>query len=308
MNKTSEIRFSIIICTYNREKLLPLALNSIIKQTLSVDKFEVILVDNNSTDSSPKIFSDFARTNPDINARYITESKQGLSFARNRGIREAAGDIVTFMDDDALLDPEFGRVNVEFFDKHPGINAIGGKILLHFLTCKPFWLNPFLSSLLGYFNPGSKESRFRRTYFRGSNMSFRLSLFEKYDPFNTGLGRVGKNLEGSEEKEIFYRLKNAGEEIWYVPDAIVLHLVPEERTGIDFIRRQATGAGTSQRKMVLSRGKASYIFSMLREIAKWGISILIALFYLITFRPRISLVLLKFRYWVSSGLFSSQDL
>lgn len=306
MNEASDIRFSIIICTYNREELLPLALDSIIKQTLARDKFEVILVDNNSSDSSPEIFSSFMRSNPGINARYVKEAKQGLSFARNRGISEASGDLITFMDDDALLDPDFSRVNVEFFDKHPRVNAIGGKILLYFMAGKPFWLNPFLSSLLGYFNPGSKEARFRRTYFRGSNMSFRLSIFDRYEPFNTALGRVGKNLEGSEEKEIFYRLKNAGEEIWYVPDARVWHLVPEERTGIDFIRRQAGGAGISQRKMVLSRGRIYYLLSVLKEIAKWGISILLSFFYLLTLRPRISLVLIKFRYWVSSGLFFSK--
>ncbi len=298
------IKFSIIICTYNRELLLPLALKSITGQTLDTELFEVLIIDNNSEDSTPDIANKFALDNPQIRTRYILEKKQGLSHARNRGIKEAKGEILTFMDDDALLTPDFSEQCVRFFDQHPGVNASGGIILLHFMDKKPYWFNPFLSSLLGYFNPGKKEKPFRRQYFRGSNMSFRRTLFEHFEPFNTDLGRVGKNMAGSEEKEIFYRLQSAGEQIWFTPKVIVHHLVPEERCGTDFIRLQGIGAGQSQRRMVSLKGQKALLLSRIRELFKWVISLVIALFYLITFRPLIALIILKFRFWISSGLFS----
>jgi len=297
-------KFSIIICTYNREKLLPLALDSILTQTLDPGSFELILIDNNSSDSTPEIFSVFCSKNKHINTAYFTESKQGLSHARNRGIAEARGDIITFMDDDALLAPDFCGQCVDFFSEHPEVNAIGGIILLKFMNDKPYWHNPFLSSLLGYFNPGKKEKPFRRTYFRGSNMTFRLSLFKSFEPFNTELGRVGKNMAGSEEKEIFYRLRDANEEIWFTPRAVVHHLVPEERCGVDFIKKQGIGAGQSQRQMVLIKGKMALVKSIISELIKWFISLMIALFYVLTLRPRIGIILLRFRFWISSGLFS----
>jgi len=306
-DSSEKYKFSIIICTYNREKLLPLALASILQQTLDPNSFELILIDNNSSDSTPQIYRDFCSKNKQINTAYFVESKQGLSYARNRGILEAQGDIITFMDDDALLSPDFCERCVDFFAKHPEVNAAGGIILLKFMNNKPYWHNPFLSSLLGYFNPGKKEKPFRRTYFRGSNMSFRLSLFETFDPFNTELGRVGKNMAGSEEKEIFYRLRDANEEIWFTPQAVVHHLVPEERCGVDFIKQQGIGAGKSQRQMVLIKGRIALVKSFLSELIKWFISLIIALFYILTIRPRIGIILLRFRFWISSGLFSGSS-
>ena len=299
-----DTEFSIIICTYNRERFLPLALKSILNQTLSNNLFEVVIIDNNSTDSTSEICSQFIRANQDMTVKYFTEKQQGLSYARNKGIDEATGKIITFMDDDALLAPDFSERTLEFFRRHKNVSAVGGKILLHYMKGKPYWYNPFLAPLLGYFNPGNRENPFTRTYFKGSNMSFRHELFKIHTPFNTGLGRVGRNLAGSEEKEIFYRLKNSGEKIWYVPDAIVYHLVPPERTELNFIKEQGIGVGKSQKKMVMIKGPIYYSFSAVRELAKWIFTILLALFYTVTFRPGIANVLLKFRYWVSSGLFS----
>ncbi|MDX2414828.1 MAG: glycosyltransferase [Bacteroidales bacterium] len=292
------------MCTYNRELLLPLALKSITGQTLDTELFEVLIIDNNSEDSTPDISKKFAGDYPQIKTRYILEKNQGLSYARNRGIKEAKGEILTFMDDDALLNPDFSEQCVRFFDQHPGVNAAGGIILLHFMDKKPYWFNPFLSSLLGYFNPGKKTKPFRRQYFRGSNMSFRRKLFKSFEPFNTDLGRVGKNMAGSEEKELFYRLQNAGEIIWFTPGVLVHHLVPEERCGTDFIKRQAIGAGKSQRRMVSINGQTALLKARIIELLKWGISTLIALFYFLTLRPLIALIILKFRFWISSGLFS----
>lgn len=298
------IKFSIIICTYNRERFLPFVLKSVVEQTLAKDLFEVIIINNNSTDSTPEICEDFIKKNPSINVGYHNESLQGLSYARNRGIKESSGEVITFMDDDAILTPDFCKVTLDFFLNHKSVSAVGGKILLQYMKEKPYWYNPFLASLLGYFNHGDKERPFTGDYFRGSNMSFRRKLFLSHSPFSTDLGRVGKNLAGSEEKELFYRLKKAGEEIWYIPDAVVYHLVPEERCTLSFIREQGKGAGKSQKKMMQSRSPFAYYTSLGKEAGKWIVTFLIALFYLLSLRPGIASVLIQFRYAVSCGLFS----
>lgn len=297
------IAISAIISTYNRAHFLDVLFDSIKKQTVLPELFEVVIVNNNCTDNTEDVCQKFINENPAIKVLYCVETQQGLSYGRNRGIAESKGEIVTFLDDDAFLAPDFFETTLAFFHQHPSINAIGGKILLHYLKHKPSWYNPFLASLLGYFNPGDKEQIFNgNNYFRGSNMSFRKGVFKLYGDFNTTLGRVGKSLYGSEEKELFYRYKDKGEVIWYVPSTVVYHLVPIERTYPDFVKRQAIGTGASQRQHAIIKGKIHFLIAIVSEAAKWIVSLGLAAFYWITFRPAVASMLLKFRWWVSCGI------
>ncbi len=294
---------SAIISTYNRAQFLDGLFDSILQQTVDCSRYEVVIVNNNCTDNTEAICHKFMVEHPEISVNYCIETKQGLSHGRNRGIVESAHSIVTFLDDDAVIAPDFFEKTMDFFEKHPAVNAIGGKILLQYMERKPDWYNPFLASILGYFNPGDKEEVFSgRNYFRGSNMSFRKEVFNKYDGFNTTLGRVGKNLAGSEEKELFYRLKNKGEEMWYVPSTVVYHLVPIERTYSEFVKRQAIGTGNSQRQHALIEGKISFIKCLASEGGKWVVSFLLAIFYIFTFQFPVASMLLRFRWWVSRGI------
>ena len=296
------MRISAIISTFNRDSFLPGLFDSLKDQTLPHDQFEVIIINNNSTDSTEKLSLEFIGSSNGIKVRYFTESNQGLSFARNRGIKESAGDLVTFIDDDALPANDFLEKTVLFFDEHPEAGAAGGKILLRFMDHKPGWYNRFLSPLLGYFNYGDRTRIFRNNYFRGSNMTFRKSLFDTFSPFDTRLGRFGTTLTGGEEKELFYRLKNKGVGVWYIADAIVFHLVPAERTTVDFIREQAIGTGRGKKIQAKIEGRFSLFRAYLSEGLKWGASIFISLFYFITFRFQKAILILGFRYWVSRAL------
>jgi len=299
------ITISAIISTYNRARFLEGLFDSVINQTIDSSQYEIVIVNNNCTDNTEEICQKFISNHPEISVNYCIETKQGLSFGRNRGIVESVGSIVTFLDDDAIIAPDFFETTLAFFDHQPEVNAIGGKILLKYMDKKPNWYNPYLASLLGYFNPGDKEEIFTKGFFRGSNMSFRKSIFTKYDGFNTTLGRVGKNLVGSEEKELFYRFKSKGEVMWYVPSTVVYHLVPIERTYPDFVKRQAIGTGASQRQHAMIKGTASYLICLLSELAKWGATLILAICYFLTFRFAVSAMLLRFRWWVSKGILKS---
>ncbi len=299
------MRVSAVISTYNRAQFLPGLFDSIKNQTLPASEFDVIFINNNSTDETGMLLKEFVDNRSGIKVFYYEEPNQGLSYCRNRGIRESHYDLVTFLDDDALPAPDFLEKTVSFFDKHPEAGAAGGKILLHFEAIKPDWYNPFLSPLLGYFNPGDKTKPFKHTYFRGSNMTFRRSLFNMHEPFDTKLGRTGDLLLGGEEKELFYRLKNNGVQLWYNADAVVYHLVPAERTTQVFIKTQALGTGSSKKVQAQIEGNYSLFKAYLAEVFKWGASVAISLSYFMTFRYSKGIMIIKFRCWVSRALFMS---
>lgn len=198
---------SAIICTYNREKYLPGVLDSLKRQTLDTSKFEIILVNNNSTDRTEAISQQFEKGNPSIKYHYCIETNQGLSFARNRGIQESNFELVTFIDDDAFLAEDYLEKVVDYFNENSTSVALGSKILLHYEGTIPKWENKYINSLLGFYNPGDEAFTYNsKDYPRGSNMSFRISVFDQVGDFNTNLGRVGRNLAGSEEKDMFKRI------------------------------------------------------------------------------------------------------
>jgi GT2 family glycosyltransferase len=127
-------------------------------------------------------------------------------------------------------------------------------------------------------------------------------MFAKYGLFNPCLGRKGNSMDGAEEKDFFYRLISAKEKIYYVPDAVVHHYVPDRRLTFDFFRRQAIGIGKSERIRSKNISKAEYIKSLIRECLKWGVSVVLFFFYLLMLCPAKAVRLLAFRWYVSRGL------
>jgi len=293
------------ISTYNREKYLPQVLDSLKRQTLSKKLFEIVLVDNNSPGNTKQIADEFKKNNPNIEFRYCLETNQGLSYGRNRGIKEAKGKFITFIDDDAFLADDYLEVIYNYFENNKDVVAIGSKILLHYEDIVPTWENKYLNSLLGYFNIGDEVKEFpKNDYPRGSNMSFKTTAFEKVGGFNVDLGRVGGNLAGSEEKDMFQRIYKYPElKVMYIPDAIVYHCVPLERTTTDFIKRQALGTGKSERTRIKNEGLASIAKRHFLELIKWGGSIALFFIYLFKGQPAKGKMIVKFRWWVSKGLF-----
>jgi glycosyltransferase involved in cell wall biosynthesis len=293
------------ISTYNREKYLPGVLESLAKQTLDHTLFEVVLVDNNSPGNTKEIFEKFAGSNKNISCHYYLETNQGLSYGRNRGIAEAKGKYITFIDDDAFLAENYLEKIYSYFESHNKVAAIGSKILLHYESIVPAWENKYLNSLLGYFNIGDNEKEFTKNdYPRGSNMSFRMDVFEKVGLFNVDLGRKGSGMGGSEEKDIFKRIYNFPElKVVYIPDALVYHCVPIERTTREFIKKQALGTGASERIRVKNEGFGSTLKRYFIELFKWAASLFLFFIYLVTGKPAKGTMIVRFRWWVSHGLF-----
>lgn len=292
---------SVIVCTYNRAHYLAETLAHLLGQSASIDTFEVVLINNNSTDHTEDICDQFVTENPSFPFRYIIEKAQGLSHARNRGIKEAKGDILTFIDDDAFTQPNYVQVITDHFKANPKTTAIGGKIIPQYEEEAPKWMSKFLLPLIAALDMGDEVKVFPKGKFPiGANMSIRKEAFKKHGDFDVNLGRKGESLEGSEEKDLFFRLIKAGAKITYLPQAGVHHIIPAKRVSMDYIKKQAVGIGKSERTRTQQQG---HLFSFLiGEVFKWAGTLVLSLGYLMMFKPAKASMLIRFRTYVTTGI------
>jgi glycosyltransferase involved in cell wall biosynthesis len=298
------MKITAAICTYNRERYLPQLFDSIVKQSLSKEDFQVVLVNNNSPGNTEEICREFHENHPEIQFVYALETSQGLSFARNKCIELATGESITFLDDDAFIAEDYLEKIVNYFDKNADFAAIGSRIYLHWENEVADWENPYINQILGFYDLGDEPKNLKfPDYPRGSNMSFRTEIFKEIGLFNVELGRIGKQMLGGEEKDLFGRIYATHKYIVrYVPDALVFHCVPIERTTDEFVSTQAKGIGKSEKIRTLQLGSFHYFKALIKELVKWMGSFGISLLYLVQGHRAKSKMILKFRRWVSIGL------
>lgn len=291
---------SLVICTYNREKYLPKVLASILSQTNT--SYEVVVVNNNCTDNSEQICMQFHKDNPTIEFQYHIEENQGLSYARNRGYKESKYELIAYLDDDAFITKNYVENSLIEFKKNK-IDALGGKILLDYEDTPPKWENKYINSILGYFDKGDEEFFFnKKDYPRGSNMVFKKSILEEVSGFNVNLGRTGKNMNGGEEKDIFNKIYALNRKVMYSPVLVVYHTVPLARTKTEFVKKQALGIGYAEKTRTKEIGMGAYMKRLGSEAYKWGGTFGLLFIYSLKGQFERGWMLIKFRFWISSGL------
>jgi glycosyltransferase involved in cell wall biosynthesis len=230
---------SVVICTYNRGGSLRSTLESLSKISLPADfSWELVLVDNNSSDDTRSVVENSC-SEFKLPVRYVLETSQGLSHARNRGICEASGELIVFTDDDVLIAKDWLVEIKSTFDEF-GCLALGGKIVADWPTSRPSWFEdqgPFaLGQAIISCDLGNEVCRTKKIPI-GANMAFRKQAFEKYGLFRTDLGRGSNDLMGGEEWEFFRRLQENAEVVCYTPRAVVHHPVPRQRISKSYFRR-----------------------------------------------------------------------
>jgi len=221
---------SVIVCTYNRAASLGNTLESLRRQRLPVGvAWEVLVVDNNSTDGTREVVRRFAG-DPTFPLRYVREERQGISHARNRGIAETEGRYLFFTDDDVLVSPNWMGTLFETFEEG-GWDGIGGRILLRCDRPMPRWLKRELWGFLACLDYGERQMPLtdRKRPFFGANMAFRRDVFRRIGTFDPELGRRGRSLVGGEETDLFRRMLEAGMTVVYEPEAVVHHVVDPRR-------------------------------------------------------------------------------
>lgn len=298
---------TVIICTYNRAKYIGPLLESIAANDLPKSEYEILLVDNNCTDNTREICGAFAAAHKDVQFRYVLEPEQGLSAARNKGIKEAKGDLLAYIDDDALVDSWYLRTVTEYMSVHQEIDAVGGPIIPLYETSEPEWMTRYTKELLcGYLYFGDAERPFPSDrYPGGGNAAYRAKVFEQVGLFNTALGRKGDGLMGSEEKDIFDKMKGQGMHFMYLPKMILHHIIPQKKLERDYFDRLTLQIGKSERQRTLSISHSKYYNRLLKEAVKWVGTLVLLCLYTISLHPLKGWKLVLFRRNVTKGLLSS---
>jgi GT2 family glycosyltransferase len=236
---------SVVICAFNRRLLSARAVQSLTVQTVDPGTFEVILVDNNSTDGTFEWGVEFAKEFPQL--RVVRETSQGLSFARNRGVHEAEAPIVAFLDDDAVASPGWVDALLQAFRFQENTVAVAGRIELEWSRPRPAWLPDEATGWLGYFAlPADRRDMVPgRDNLRGGNMAIDRAALVDAGLFDTRLGRTKNGLMGNEEVEFQRRLERLGRPMAYAHDAVIHHLVHPERLHRRWFLRRAYDQGRS---------------------------------------------------------------
>ncbi|MCR4660240.1 MAG: glycosyltransferase family 2 protein [Bacteroidales bacterium] len=267
---------SVIICTYNRGRYIYNVLQSI--AIGSWQDYEIVLVNNNSTDNTDSECRRFCSDYPDVRFNYYHEPNQGLSYARNCGINNAKGDVLVYVDDDALVNPEYLATYAAFFAAHPEAQAAGGPILPQYDGCEePDWMSHYTRQLItGRLYLGEHEREFPRdAYPGGGNAAYRSEVFQRVGLFNVELGRKGNSLIGAEEKDIFDKMTSLGMRFYYLPTAILYHLIPPHKLTQDYFDRLTLGIGASERRRTLQVSRSKYLSRIAKEGVKWAATLLL---------------------------------
>jgi len=241
-----ELLLSVVICVYNREDLLYFALSSLAEQTLSQNSYEVLIVDNNSTDRSTDIAVEFVHNYS--NFRLFHEKKQGLSHARNRGVLVAQGRYIAFMDDDAKAPENWCAKIVESFLKDSRIVAVGGQIHPFFEKNPPAWVTDIEIRSWGN-DRGMLKTKNARLGFSGSNMAFHLETLKKYGGFAPEFGMTGNKMRMAEETELFTRIYENEPFFWYDPDILIYHWVSERNMNSFYQFKRSFASGVANAKI-----------------------------------------------------------
>jgi glycosyltransferase involved in cell wall biosynthesis len=243
MNEQFEV--SVVISTYNRCNLLPTALASIFEQDSGAINYEVIVVDNNSTDRTRFVVESFVER-ANVSLKYIFEEKQGVSYARNAGIAAASAPIVAFFDDDVYVSPDWLTNIKRIFEEHPEIGCVGGKVLPQWSSEPPLWLTKDHWSPLALQDHGDSPfyvNTDRQICLVSANLALRREVFERIGVFAPELQRVKGSIGSMEDAEFELRFYQTGGQGLYEPSLMVSAPVELERLKKAYHRKWHTGHG-----------------------------------------------------------------
>lgn len=230
---------SILICTYNRADILSECLQSLTTQTALNEDFEVIVVNNNSTDYTQATAESFINQVP--NLRVILEMQQGLSHARNRAYTEAQADWVLYLDDDALASKNLVERALWTIQHYP-YKMFGGVALPWYKYPKPHWYSD--KYLATNELPYKTVSPIHGNQFAiGCIMVIEKATLARYNGFDVRLGMIGNKIAYNEETELQKRMRADGIQIAHDPALFIQHLVAPYKLKLDWFFQSAFALG-----------------------------------------------------------------
>jgi glucosyl-dolichyl phosphate glucuronosyltransferase len=278
---------SIVLPTYNRAADLPQAIDSALDQTAPPDAYELVVVDNNSTDDTGRLVDDLSRRYPG-RIRYVLERKQGVAYARNAGIGASRAEILAFFDDDVRVAPDWIETLLRVYRECPGVECLGGKVLPEWSAPPPPWLTRAHWAPLALQDFGDAPMILSPENPKGlisANLSCRRSLLNRIGGFSPVFQRVKDGIGSLEDDEWIRRLWKAGGRALYVPDLIAYTDVPGARLTRDYHRRWHRGHGRFYALLRADEFERSTVGALLgvpahmyraamRDVAGWATSAL----------------------------------
>ena len=250
-------RISVVVCSYANERFgdLLAALESVRRQTLPPLEL-VVVVDHN-----PALLNHARAEAPDVLA-IDNRERQGLSGARNTGIAVAQGDVIAFLDDDAVAEPHWLQYLAARYG-NPDVAGVGGEILPYWVKGRPRWFPHEFDWVVGCTYRGMPVDGGAVRNFIGANMSFRRKVFEAVGGFEVELGRIGSYPLGNEETEFCIRARRTlpGRILAYEPRARVHHRVPPARASWRYFRARCYAEGLSKAALTRLSGSADGLAS-----------------------------------------------
>jgi glucosyl-dolichyl phosphate glucuronosyltransferase len=237
------ILISVVVCTYNRATALGDALQSLVEQTLDKRMYEIIVVDNASSDNTSQVMKNFQEHHSEGHVVLTKEERVGLAYARNTGVRHARGLYVAFMDDDARANRIWLETGLRCFcEVQPTPMGVGGRIVPVYSSPKPKWFRDEWET-----RSWGERPRFltKGESFSGSNMIFKKEVLEKFGGFDVRVGVRGPYLSVGEETAVFQKIWQARDDarFYYSPEMLVYHAVPEYKMTFSYPLKRAFVSG-----------------------------------------------------------------
>lgn len=241
--------FSVVICTRNRGHLLERAIASVLAQDYPPSRFELIVIDNGSTDATASVI-DRCLTGALIHVSRYLETRPGVSVSRNRGAELAQGEYVAFLDDDAAAMPGWLAAYDAAIRGH-GATVVGGRVepvIPEGVEAPPWWSESDIRGLFGLDHHDSigeqSVARIRwPLWLGGGNSVYAKAVLQRAGGFRTDLGPTGRRRRVAEDIELNVRLERAAVPVYYAHDAVIQHLVTADRLSRRSIWRRAYWAG-----------------------------------------------------------------
>ena len=291
-----DYNISLVICTYNRAKFIGEALESLANQTILSRHFEIIIVNNNCADNTEDICLTFIDNHPHLDIKYIIETNQGLSYARNRGIAESQYEIITYIDDDAYTEANFLTIIRNFFIANPTAIGVGGKVIPRYEIEEPIWMNPYLDGFVAKLDMGDKRIRFgKNQYPVGCNMTYTKEILQKVGGFNTKLKWR------ADDKYIGIQVREYSDEVYYLPDLVVEHSIDSYRTTDENFKSFCLKFGNEEATRVRDISLLSFILKGLEFAFKLLGSIILMVIFFLKGEFSKGMYTFKYRWWATLG-------
>ena len=242
---------TLLVCTHNRTRLLERSLRNLTEQRVGPSvRWEVLVVDNGSPDGTRDVVANVGSEGRLPGLRYVFEPRLGVSHARRRGILVARGELIAFVDDDCLPEPNWIEEVLRFAALHPEAGAFGGRNQILWETPPP-WLAELYGESLGRQELGDQALRMPVTAWRmpvGAGLVVRREAVWASGWLERGVlrGRHPRSLGCGEDTEIALYIRHAGWDVWYAPALRLRHVIPRHRTTLAHLRGIHRGFGRAE--------------------------------------------------------------